>query len=155
MHTVVILAKTRGQTPTNTTTGTQITNNTYFDLAATPPTPLRIGQRARVLAVREVLSHRITRGIEPGGQLLIAEDVDVEGTIIAARPLEPQVTELILRNDDPMSTTDFAYISVPHSEGVTVNLPLLWRVLRWAITSLLPATRTVLLQDDLDVRWPE
>ncbi|OJT01593.1 hypothetical protein TRAPUB_7935 [Trametes pubescens] len=146
MNSVTIFTKERGRAPSSLPRNSCISEIAFLDVTIPPPLPLHVGQhiRAHVLTKR----HARDGSLVPG---YISEPAGVEGVIVGIRTMELAITEFIVKNDDYKSTIEYAYLTIQHIQGVTVNLDIWRRALRTFLLPLLPHTRHVALDHDVNI----
>ncbi|EIW54198.1 uncharacterized protein TRAVEDRAFT_51918 [Trametes versicolor FP-101664 SS1] len=102
-------------------------NTLSLDVVLPPPSPLRVGAR--------VIIHRLTNRGCPDARGVArynSERAGIEGPIVGVRTMELAITEFVVQNDNQDSTTNYAYLTVQHLHGETVQLEA-WR---WAWRTL-------------------
>ena len=133
MHHITALAHVRGRTPTLRQDRSRITDVMYLDAPIKPTAPIHIGARVRIclLTLNEEAMSQTSDEDDRAERApkYYAETSNVSGMITRIRALEAGITEFIIENENRNSTTDYAYLAIPHVEGVTVALPLWLRAL--------------------------
>ncbi|EIW61238.1 uncharacterized protein TRAVEDRAFT_44059 [Trametes versicolor FP-101664 SS1] len=127
MTAIPVHTKERGSAPSSLPRTPRSLDTISLDVVIPPPSPLRVGAR--------VVIHSLT-GCSPQGARgqaeYNAERTGVEGPIVGVRSMELAVTEFIVKNDNLNSTTNYAYLTIQHRQGVTVQLEAwrwVWRTL--------------------------
>ncbi|KAI0656072.1 hypothetical protein C8Q70DRAFT_922230 [Cubamyces menziesii] len=150
---ISILTKRRGETPTHALRDAGQTVITHLDMPIIPTAPMEIGSNVQVydleLNPRDAVRHQ--RGEEEAKYL--ARPTDILGEIIGVRTAEAEVTELVLKNKNKQSKIKYAYIAIPHIEGVTICLPTWAKIVRWIASKLTPQTRRIPLEPLSTLRW--
>ncbi|KAI0667419.1 hypothetical protein C8Q78DRAFT_981849 [Trametes maxima] len=114
----------------------------YYDLIVQPNTPIQTGMRVSV--------HPLVAVPASNGEIqwrLVSRVEEVEGEIIGLRAMEKHLTEFVVKNERGGSTIEYAYVAVPHHEGVTVQTGWIESLFRWIIAPFLLETRTILIMD--------
>lgn len=144
----IVHALERGRAPSSLPRSTSIQETVAYDVIVAPLSPLRIGQRVQVRALRWI---RSAEGEWEGRSKYESVPTDVEGQIIGIRTMELAVTEFIVLNETDQSEVKHAYITVQHIQGKTVALDIGRRILRTAMLPILPHTRHVPLQKHITI----
>ncbi|KAI9056271.1 hypothetical protein FKP32DRAFT_1607850 [Trametes sanguinea] len=116
----------------------------YFDIPIPPKTPIKIGDRVKLFSLTPcnyLLPHE-----EDGRPRYTAKPTGIEGTVVAFVPREGNLVELVLRNENERSTVTHASMTIEHVNGVTTQLGLAARLLRWLLSFLITTTRIVPLE---------
>ncbi|KAH9853763.1 hypothetical protein C2E23DRAFT_727540, partial [Lenzites betulinus] len=105
-----------------------------------PLHPVRVGGRVRC--------HRLSSILAPPDtpERYISKRPEVVGEVIAIRGMEQDTTEFVVRNQNTSTTTKFAYLTVPHVPGVTVQLTWLQRAVRFLLTRFLPRIKWIAIR---------
>ncbi|KAH9898258.1 hypothetical protein C8Q73DRAFT_663998 [Cubamyces lactineus] len=148
-----IFAQTRGRTLAHHIHSSRIRDIVYLDVLLVPETPIGIGSKVQIHTLEQLDRTALNaRGNEPK---YIAHHSDIEGTVTGIRTMEADYVELILKNEDKWSATEYAYLAMAYEEGLTVALPW-WVVLaRWLLRPFLPNTRRIPLEDPEAVEWDD
>ncbi|KAI0334082.1 hypothetical protein GY45DRAFT_1382800 [Cubamyces sp. BRFM 1775] len=146
-----ILALVRGRTLSHKIQSSRILDIVYLDVIFPPTAPLELGAKVQVCTVEK--QDPTAENIRSNAPKFTAQQSDVFGTLVGIRSMEAEVTELILRNEDEWSATEYAYLAIPHVEGLTLSFPWWLRALRWLLKPLLPDTRRIPLEDLDWVGW--
>ncbi|KAI0335405.1 hypothetical protein GY45DRAFT_1240832 [Cubamyces sp. BRFM 1775] len=150
---ITIYAKVRGTTPSNPSGEGRRLENTYLDVVMLPTAPIAIGSHVRVCTL-EARPRTIARP-RPGSNVpkYMATVANIHGKIVGVKGFEEFVTELVLENEDGWSRTQFAYLAIPHVEGVTVSLTPAWQTIRATLVPFMPKTRRILIEPITDIEW--
>ncbi|KAI0654322.1 hypothetical protein C8Q70DRAFT_925991 [Cubamyces menziesii] len=150
---ITVYAKVRGAAPSIPPGEGRVPENTYLDVVVLPTAPITIGSHVRVCTL-EARPRTIARP-RPGSNIpkYTATAANIHGTVIGIKGLEEHVTELVLENEDRWSRTQFAYLAVPHVEGVTICLTPVWRTIRETLVPVMPKTRRILIEPLAEVEW--
>lgn len=150
MNTVTVYAKERGRIPADLPNCDRILDVALFDVTIPPPTPLRIGQEITIKALtNEDETSSLPSPRTPAQYDAVASDI--AGRIVGIRSMEKTTTEFIIQNNVPHALAEHAYLSIHHIEGVTVRLSWWWWALRMVLLPLLPQTRHIALEQDVDI----
>ncbi|OSC98164.1 hypothetical protein PYCCODRAFT_1375788 [Trametes coccinea BRFM310] len=155
-RTIVIHAKERGVAPIGEPRCARLLEVVSYDMVITPARPIKIGQRVSISRL-ERTPNRYDGPFTPPPQYESCR-TDVQGRVTGIRALERHFTELIVRNENPQSLVAVACVSVPHIQGITIELES-WRwIFRTVMAPFLPSTRRVAIEWDPvvipdDIRW--
>ncbi|KAL1948372.1 hypothetical protein VTO73DRAFT_12447 [Trametes versicolor] len=143
MNPTLVLGIQRGSAPANIPNKSRSFYADQIDVVIPPKTPLRVGARVKIYSIEEI-SDPFGRDDEEGTHRTYqAEPLGVEGTITGVRAMEREVTEFVVRNENPRSATAYAYLAIEHTQGKTVYFECWRRVLRWLMMPTLDTTRRI------------
>ncbi|KAI0654340.1 hypothetical protein C8Q70DRAFT_926078 [Cubamyces menziesii] len=153
MTPITLLAKVSGRTQSHPTHVDRNPNITYLEAPILPTSPLEVGSRVQVVFL-EPKSRSIARSMNYRNEPKYnAYTSDIRGRIVGIRAMEAEVTELVLKNDNAESSTEFAYVAIPHLEGTTVRLSTWMKVVRWIVITLSPRTRRIPIEPLTAMEW--
>ncbi|KAI0659795.1 hypothetical protein C8Q70DRAFT_981338 [Cubamyces menziesii] len=157
MANIMVLAKLRGRAPVSRANSSRITDVMFLDLPILPTAPIRLGSRVYVciLTPSEEAQNGALDDEDEGNHAprYLAESTNIAGRVTGIRAMEATLTELAIRNEVGESKTEYAYLTIPHLEGITVSLPLWMRILRWILRPLLANTRQLPIEPFNSLRW--
>ncbi|KAJ8495235.1 hypothetical protein ONZ51_g1807 [Trametes cubensis] len=139
MAPTIALAKFRGRTPSYPIHGGRILDTVYLDVPAIPTSPFRVGDEIHVYCLKTKPKNRNSPADDSKYEI---HPTDIRGRIVGFRTMDSETTEMVMKNDDPLSTTEYAHMTVPHIHNVTTTLPIWLRIVRWLALKLglLPMT---------------
>ncbi|KAJ8489859.1 hypothetical protein ONZ51_g2683 [Trametes cubensis] len=129
----ILLAKFRGRTPSYPRSGGRILDVVYLDITIPPPAPIQIGDKVQIYSLER---KKRTRTAQPNGPKYTAHATDIRGTVMGIRAVDEEVVEMILRNEDYLSTTEYAHLSFPNNNAAMTDTPWWVRILGWALKQL-------------------
>lgn len=136
----------RSRVPVDDPTSTREKENVHYDIPLVPHIPLRIGLHVRIHELHHATSAASNDDAQPNQYT--STTTGVEGRIVAIRAMEKTTTELVVKNDNGATYTEYAYLTIHHEDGVTVRLTPWLRAFRKLLYPLLPSTRNVPLERD-------
>ena len=150
---ITVLTKPRGKTQTLALYEQEPTEIVYLDVPIIPTSPITLGSSVQIYALELNPRRSFSAHESCDDAKYMARPMNIHGTIMGVRTMDPEVTELVLRNNDEQGKIKYAYISLPHVEGVTIRLPMWMRLLRWIVVKLVPRTRRIPLEPLAALRW--
>lgn len=144
----------RGRAPSGLPRCARVLQTASYDVFTPPVLPLHVGQTVRILTLATEQGERVLEDGSYRPATYRAALTGVEGTITAVRTMELAITEFIVKNEDPYSQIAYAYVTVQHIQGATVNLSYLQRALRTLLLPFLSHTRHAPLVEDAKILAP-
>ncbi|OSC96662.1 hypothetical protein PYCCODRAFT_1378760 [Trametes coccinea BRFM310] len=115
---------------------------TFFDVPIIPSAPLRLGQRVTIREIvpcDDFLPSRSARGTNH----YMAKEQEMRGIVVAIRPAEATLTEVVVRNERREDLEAFAHLTIQHIQNVTVAMSLTQRLIRRAMLPFLLDARRI------------